>query len=189
MIENDGRRNSAGGWGETPDDAPEEGQDYWSTAHPDNMVEVAAFVYDNGGAGDGNVTESVSFQYAAAAADWHATTPTADVTLVGYDWRDRPIAEKDGAMATVSHNATSGLWDVTLTPGDEGTGDDTTARPMTVDVLDNLGEPAAEYVFAVNGKIARRRDRLRRRAPRRSELRQPAPRLHDKSIRPSRPRL
>ena len=142
----------AGGWSETPDDAPEEGQDYWTTAHPDNMVEVAAFVYDNGGVGDGNVTESVSFQYAAAAADWHATAPTADVTLVGYDWRDRPIAEKDGAMATVSHNATSGLWDVTLTPGDEGTGDDTTARPMTVDVLDNLGEPTAEYVFAANGK-------------------------------------
>ena len=140
------------GWSETPDDAPEEGQDYWTTAHSDNMVEVAAYVYDEGGAGDGNVTESVSFQYAAAAADWHATTPTADVTLVGYDWRDRPIAEKDGAMATVSHNATTGLWDVTLAPGDEGTGADTTARPMTVDTLDNLGQPTAEYIFAANGK-------------------------------------
>ena len=152
MIESDGRRNSAGGWGETPDDAPEEGQDYWSTAHPDNMVEVAAYVYDDGGAGDGNVTESVSFQYAAAAADWHATTPTADVTLVGYDWRDRPIAVKEGAMATVSLDATTGVWDATLTPDDEGTGDDTTARPMTADVLDNLGQPTAEYVFAANGQ-------------------------------------
>ena len=73
-------------------------------------------MYDNGGAGDGNVTVSVSFQY-AAAADWHTTTPTADMTLVGYDWRDRPIAVKDSAMTTVSLKATSGLGDVTLTPG------------------------------------------------------------------------
>src|SRR5205823_4844753 len=68
----------------------------WSPTNngpPCNMVEVSANVYDNGGVGDGNLTQ-VTLMPSGGAAD--------RVTQYGYDWRDRLVAAKRGAEGTES---------------------------------------------------------------------------------------
>ena len=53
------------------------------------MVEVSARVYDNGGVGDGNLTQETDFPGGGAAPR---------VTQYFYDWRDRLVASKEGVQ-------------------------------------------------------------------------------------------
>lgn len=54
-----------------------------------NLTDVADYTYDNGGSGDGNLTQ----------VTLHPSTNAADdrITEFDYDWRDRAIVEVDGA--------------------------------------------------------------------------------------------
>src|SRR5439155_5791941 len=56
-----------------------------------NMVEVSVLVYDDGGIGDGNLTQQTDFVGGGAAAR---------VTQSFYDWRDRLVASKRGVQAS-----------------------------------------------------------------------------------------
>jgi RHS repeat-associated protein len=72
------------------DDTPASG--YWSPENntaPSNMVEISARVYDNGGVGDGNLTQETDFPGGGAAPR---------VTRTFYDWRDRLVASKQGVQ-------------------------------------------------------------------------------------------
>ena len=75
---------------------------WWSPANAGgigNMVEVAAYVYDNGGAGDSNLTETIAFPdgnqlgNTDAAADFRVSE-----TL--FDFQDQPIATKSGVLVS-----------------------------------------------------------------------------------------
>src|SRR5262249_28449036 len=91
------------------DDTPASGA--WSPSNntaPSNMVEVSANVYDNGGVGDSNLTQTTDFPGGGAAPR---------VTQDFYDWRDRPVAEEYGVQAAE---------------------DSTTHRPIYYDTYDNL---------------------------------------------------
>ena len=64
-----------------------------------DMVEISADVYDNGGVGDGNLTETIDFP---AGANYSPDNPPAPdalaVTQMFYDWQDRLIATKSGGL-------------------------------------------------------------------------------------------
>ena len=123
----------AGGWSESPDDAPEEGQDYWTTAHPDNMVEVSAFVYDNGGVGDGNLTGQLLFPDGASYSN-------VQDTAMFYNWQDELVATKSGLLLNSD-------WTENFT-GETSDGVD---RPLVVDTLDNLGDVVEEQTYRGDG--------------------------------------
>jgi RHS repeat-associated protein len=92
-------------------DSPPSGE--WSPSNngaPANMVQLTANVYDNGGVGDGNLTQSTQFPGGTAAPR---------VTQNYYDWRDRLVAEKSGVQASEN---------------------DGTHRPITYTTYDNLNE-------------------------------------------------
>jgi RHS repeat-associated protein len=95
-----------------------------------NMVETSSTIYDNGGSGDGNVTEQISYpgsgQPARATANY-------------YDWRDRLVASKMGALVNSGG---------TLTPTAETDG---VARPITYTTYDNLGEAVEQQSFDGDG--------------------------------------
>jgi RHS repeat-associated protein len=55
-----------------------------------NLVQVAAYSYDNGGVGNGNLTQSVALPGIGANR----------VREFAYDWRDRQVASKSGVEAT-----------------------------------------------------------------------------------------
>jgi hypothetical protein len=76
------------------------GSGYWSPTNntpPSNMVQVTANVYDNntlGGStqvGDGNLTQQIVYPGGSAAAR---------VAETYFDWRDRPVAGKQGVQST-----------------------------------------------------------------------------------------
>ena len=74
------------------------------------MVDAEDFVYDDNGVGDGNLTEVVV----------HPGNGQADrVTEYAYDWRDRVVVSKEGI---------------------EQSEDTATNRPITYQILNNLGE-------------------------------------------------
>jgi RHS repeat-associated protein len=54
-----------------------------------NMTEVKSFIYDNGGIGDSNLTETIQYPDGNTAG-------TQDVTVHSYDFEDRQIAEETG---------------------------------------------------------------------------------------------
>jgi RHS repeat-associated protein len=86
-----------------------------------NMVAIEDYVYDNGGVGDGNLTQSTV----------HPGAGQPDVvTQCVYDWRNRLIAAKEGAQASE---------------------DTSTNRPITYQVLDNLGEVVQRDVYDGDG--------------------------------------
>jgi hypothetical protein len=92
-------------------DTPTSG--YWSPTNntgTSNMVEVSANVYDNGGVGDGNLTESIQFPLppAGEGEGEGAAASTFRVTEMLYDWQDRMIATKSGALVTEVTSGTSG---------------------------------------------------------------------------------
>ena len=82
----------------------------WSPTNPAGMVEVSSDVYDNGGVGDGNLTQETQYPGGSAAPE---------VTQYWYDWRDRQVASKSGVQASE---------------------DTTTHRPITYTTYDNLNE-------------------------------------------------
>lgn len=106
----DGLGRLASTWVGT-DDTPASG--FWSPTNntgPSNMVEISAYVYDNGGVGDSNLTQETDYPGGGAAPH---------VTQYFYDWRDRQVAEKDGVQANEN---------------------DGTNRPIFYDTYDNLNE-------------------------------------------------
>ena len=93
------------------DDTPASGA--WSPTNntaPANMVETASYVYDNGGVGDGNLTQETQYPGGGASPK---------VTDYWYDWRDRLVAEKDGVQSVESSAVN---------------------RPITYTTYDNLDE-------------------------------------------------
>ncbi|MBO0696925.1 MAG: RHS repeat protein, partial [Zavarzinella sp.] len=119
----DGFDRPVGTWVGT-DDAPTGGDwTHWSptnTAGTD-LVQVSATEYDNGGVGDGLVTRETEMP----------GTPYANrVTQTAYDWRDRPVATKEGA---------------------DSSEDPSVNRPITYADLDNLGEAIASEMYDGDG--------------------------------------
>jgi YD repeat-containing protein len=113
------------------DDTPASG--YWSPTNntsPSNMVEVSSNIYDNGGSGDGNLTESIAYAGGLAANR---------ATLNFYDWRDRLVASKQGALVD-----SSGV----PTPSSETDG---VHRPISYATYDNLGEVTTQQSFDGDG--------------------------------------
>jgi hypothetical protein len=82
-----------------------------------NMVQVSANVYDNGGIGDGNLTETTAYPGRGAAPR---------VTDTFFDWRDRPVAEEDGVQANP---------------------DPSVHPPVFYNVLDNLDEVTQQLQY------------------------------------------
>lgn len=68
----------------------------WSPAAPgtSNLTQITSNVYDNGGIGDSNLTGSMAYP--------GSSTPR--LTLSAYDWRNRQVIVKDGALAAASGN-------------------------------------------------------------------------------------
>lgn len=91
-----------------------------------NMTEVESAVYDGGGVGDGNLTEMIQYPNGNAAG-------AQDVTLMGYDFRDRPIATESGLTLDSSGAAT--------------TSSSVAYPPIAVQALDNLGDVVATLSF------------------------------------------
>ena len=79
-------------------------------SNPAGMVEVSSYVYDNGGVGDGNLTQET---------DYPGGSATARVTDYWYDLRDRLVASKSGVQTSE---------------------DTTTHRPIVYVTYDNLDE-------------------------------------------------
>jgi YD repeat-containing protein len=88
---------------------------------PANMVEVRSYQYDNGGVGDGNLTQ---------VTDYPGGTSANRVTQFWYDWRDRQVAAK---------------------PGVQGSENDGTHRPIIVTTYDNLDEATQTQQFDGDG--------------------------------------
>ncbi len=57
------------------------------------MTEVSSNIYDSGGVGDGNLTETIAYPDGNAGTN---AVGTARVTLMNYDWRDRLVASQTG---------------------------------------------------------------------------------------------
>ena len=103
-------------------DTPASG--YWSPSNntaPSNMVQIAGYVYDSGGVGDGNLTQLTEYPGGAAAAR---------VSLFWYDSRDRLVAAKSGVQASES---------------------DGTHRPIFVTTYDNLDEAVQAQQYDGDG--------------------------------------
>jgi YD repeat-containing protein len=103
-------------------DTPASGE--WSPTNntgTGNMVEDSAYVYDNGGVGDSNLTQETDYPGGGAAPR---------VTRYFYDWRDRQIASKSGVQAAE---------------------DDTTHRPITFTTYDNLNEDILDQQYDGDG--------------------------------------
>ena len=140
--------------------------DAWYNFSPSNMagtdmVQISANVYDKGGVGDSTLTTSIQFPNGSRTGE----VTNFRVTEMAYDWRDRLIATKQGVL--VSEVAFGGLGYSTAlivdgisnaaTPerlvDDYGSESSTgsTERPITYNLLDNLGNTLSEYVYTANG--------------------------------------
>ena len=78
-------------------DTPSSGE--WSPSNntgSSNMVEVDSYQYDNGGVGDGNLTQETDYPQDGASNS---------VTDYFYDWRDRLVAEQTGVGSSSTTNA------------------------------------------------------------------------------------
>src|SRR6516165_7810824 len=85
------------------------------------MVEVSSYQYDNGGVGDGNLTQATDYPGLGAANR---------VTDYWYDWRDRLVAQRSGVQASEN---------------------DGTNRPIIVTTYDNLDEVTETQQYAGDG--------------------------------------
>ncbi len=110
----DGQGRTASTWRGT-NDTPTSG--YWSPTNPAGMVQTAAYEYDNGTAGDGNLTK-VTLKPGGGSAD--------RVTAMAYDWRNRLVVTKEGVEATESEAVN---------------------RPVTYFDVDNLGRAIRTRVY------------------------------------------
>jgi RHS repeat-associated protein len=103
-------------------DTPASG--WWSPDNntaPANMVQVTANVYDNGGVGEGDLTQVTRFPGGGAAPR---------VTQYFYDWRDRLVASKQGVQASEA---------------------DGTHRPILYTQYDNLDEVVSQERYDGDG--------------------------------------
>jgi YD repeat-containing protein len=101
---------------------------YWSPSNPAGMTQTQAYYYDQpggaldvaSGVGDGDLTQMTEYP----SGNPYPDQPPADrrSTQSFYDWRDRAVATKEGALAPASSE------------------DIATHRPITVRTYDNLGE-------------------------------------------------
>jgi RHS repeat-associated protein len=97
----------------------------WTPATADsdsNMKQVAAYEYDNGLSGNGNLTKYTQFP---------GGTATARVTQYAYDWRNRLVATKSGAEAVAESLGMN--------------------RPLAFTDYDNLGRVVGESVYDGDG--------------------------------------
>jgi RHS repeat-associated protein len=92
-----------------------------NTSSTNNMTEVSSDVYDNGGVGDGDLTQSTQYVDGTSADN--------RVSQMLYDFRDRMVASKSGAASSL------------------GSETDGVGRPITVSTLDNLGEAIANFTY------------------------------------------
>jgi RHS repeat-associated protein len=92
-----------------------------------NLIQVAAFEYDNGGVGNGNLTRVVEFPGTVAGV----TNPPR-VTLSAYDWRDRRVATKTGVETVEAGDVNRPLTWITY---------DNLDRPLTTSLFDGDGVP------------------------------------------------
>jgi YD repeat-containing protein len=90
-----------------------------------NMVEVRSYQYDNGGVGDGNLTQETDYPGLGAANR---------LTDFWYDWRDRLVAQKSGVQSSEN---------------------DGTNRPIIVYTYDNLGEVTETQQYYPGMNVAR----------------------------------
>jgi RHS repeat-associated protein len=125
----DGQHRELSTWVGT-DDTPTTG--WWSPTNNAgaNMTEVSSNVYDNGGIGDGNLTETIQYP---------TGTTNPRVTQIFYDWRDRQVAAKAGVI--LNTNGTENL----------SAENDGTNRPITYTVLDNAGEAIEQDTYDGDG--------------------------------------
>jgi RHS repeat-associated protein len=125
----DGQHRVTSTWVGT-DDTPTTG--YWSPTNTagSNMVEVSSDIYDNGGVGDGNLTETIQYPGEGEAAR---------ATLNYYDWQDRLVASKQGAL--VNSDGSS----------DPSAETDGVGRPITYTTYDNLGEAVEQQSYDGDG--------------------------------------
>ena len=103
------------------DDTPTPGSGNWSPTNPVSMVETSATVYDNGGVGDGDVTETIDFPYAPTSPLY--SVQSFRVTQMCYDWQDRQVATKSGALVAAGSGGfqVDGVGGLFLNPGGEST--------------------------------------------------------------------
>jgi RHS repeat-associated protein len=95
-----------------------------NAAATSNMVQVAAYEYDNGGVGNGNLTKATQFPGGGAAPR---------VMQNAYDWRNRLVATKTGESADLSME------------------DPSVNRPLSFTDYDNLGRVTGTSVFDGDG--------------------------------------
>ncbi len=136
------------------DDSPASGQTYWSVAYPHNMSEVSANAYDI----DSNLVLSV--QFPAGNGD---SVSNFRVTEMHYDWRDRLVSTKSGALVTEVSSSSSttyridGLSDAPSSPkwlqDAYSSETDAVQRPISYSVLDNLGEVVTQYTYKGNAVL------------------------------------
>ena len=88
---------------------------------PTNLVQVRAYEYDNGGVGAGNLTSITQMPGGGEANR---------VTETFYDWRNRPVAIKEGVEASESTNVN---------------------RPITYTQYDNLDQPISSELYDGDG--------------------------------------
>jgi RHS repeat-associated protein len=144
-------------------DTPAGGE--WSPDHtpaPSNMVQTSALVYDNGGVGDGNLTQETDFPGGGSAPR---------VTQNFYDWRDRLVARKqgvqdnenDGTNRPIQYTTYDNLDETVLVQQYEGDGvslsmangvpqppDPSLLRAQTAYAYDDQGRVYQELVYDVN---------------------------------------
>ncbi len=119
VFDNEGRTAST--W-EGTNDTPASGT--WSPTNNTgtaNMVEITADQYDNGGVGDGNLTQQTAYPGGSQALR---------VTQFYFDWRDRQVASKEGVQTNE---------------------DTTTHRPVVYNDYDNLGQVIAVSQYDGDG--------------------------------------
>jgi RHS repeat-associated protein len=112
------------------DDVPASG--YWSPSNPAAMTQTAGYVYDGGGVGDGDLTLRTEYP----SGNPNPANPPADrrLTPYAYDWRDRRVAEKDGASPAGPAAETDGVH-----------------RPILVTAYDNLGQATLQQRYDGDG--------------------------------------
>jgi YD repeat-containing protein len=123
VYDGQGRRVSS--WVGTSDSVPP--QTYWSPSNPGGMIQVTAEQYDNGGVGDGYLTQETEYP----AGNITSPPPGMDprLTQYFYDWRGRMVATKSGVQTSE---------------------DATTKRPITYLTYDNLDEVTYTDVYDGN---------------------------------------